>query len=455
MLPGITEELNKLNSFYNNDTSNLIVFYGPKGVGLLSLIKEFTKDKKAYIHKVANTSLRNICYLWNKQLVSQGICLDNEYPDFSDIFDAILESLKGDKIVIVIEDFHNILKVCPDFVNQLGIFVREYQLDNRLLVILSTDHISWIENQFVSIIGKSAYSIDGFLKVNPLSFLDLACFYNTDIEKCIEYYCILGGLQDYWIYFKPELSLKDNIINAFLKDDAPLKNVGEDIILNEMRELNVYSTVLAGLAEGKEKLNDLHNHTEFGRAKLSVYLKNLDAIDVIKKVYSYDTAGFVNTKKGIYRINNSLVAFWYKFIYPNLSMLDTLDPDEFYDKFIKDGLRDFTNRYFSNVCREYMLLMSEKGALEIEATRYGTWVGKNGTIDIILEDDNRKTVVGFCHTGPDAMNLMDLEWLIFCIDKAYLDPEMIYIYSLYGFDNKLKMNAADSDQIKLIELSDF
>ena len=69
---------------------------------------------------MANTSLRNICYLWNKQLVSQGICLDNEYPDFSDIFDAILESLKGDKLVIVIEDFHNILKVCPDFVNQLG-----------------------------------------------------------------------------------------------------------------------------------------------------------------------------------------------------------------------------------------------------------------------------------------------------------------------------------------------
>ena len=75
-----------------------------------------------------------------------------------------------------------------------------------------------------------------------------------------------------------------------------------------------------------------------------------------------------------------------------------------------------------------MLIMSERGELEIEATQYGTWVGKNGNIDIILEDEKGKTVIGFCHTGPDAMSLKDLEWLIFC---PFINPVTISAHELF------------------------
>ena len=55
----------------------------------------------------------------------------------------------------------------------------------------------------------------------------------------------------------------------------------------ELRELSVYNTILAALASGNNKLNDLFLKTGFSRAKISVYMKNLMAFDVVEKVVSF------------------------------------------------------------------------------------------------------------------------------------------------------------------------
>ncbi|MFR6392129.1 MAG: hypothetical protein ACLUN0_03870 [Roseburia sp.] len=60
----------------------------------------------------------------------------------------------------------------------------------------------------------------------------------------------------------------------------------ENYISIELRELSVYNTILAALASGNNKLNDLFLKTGFSRAKISVYMKNLMAFDVVEKVVS-------------------------------------------------------------------------------------------------------------------------------------------------------------------------
>lgn len=71
----------------------------------------------------------------------------------------------------------------------------------------------------------------------------------------------------------------------------------ENYISIELRELSVYNTILAALASGNNKLNDLFLKTGFSRAKISVYMKNLMAFDVVEKVVSFDTGGWENTKR--------------------------------------------------------------------------------------------------------------------------------------------------------------
>ena len=65
-------------------------------------------------------------------------------------------------------------------------------------------------------------------------------------------------------------------------------NKAENIIGASLRELSVYDTILACIAGGCDKLNDLYLKTGFSRAKISVYMKNFAASDIIEKTGNID-----------------------------------------------------------------------------------------------------------------------------------------------------------------------
>ena len=90
-------------------------------------------------------------------------------------------------------------------------------------------------------------------------------------------------------------------------------------------------------------------------------MKNLAAFDIIQKVVSFETGGWENTKKGVYRIRDNYVNFWFHFIYPHLSDLYMTRPEEFYDRYIAPGLDAYLSRYFVEVCMEYLRLLGMVG----------------------------------------------------------------------------------------------
>ena len=113
----------------------------------------------------------------------------------------------------------------------------------------------------------------------------------------MEIFSILGGIPAYWECFDASKSIEQNITDAVLKKGAPLREEGENIVARDLRELNVYNTILHCLANGENKLNDLHVHTGFSRAKISVYIKNLMERELVEKVFPFENASAINAKK--------------------------------------------------------------------------------------------------------------------------------------------------------------
>ena len=144
-------------------------------------------------------------------------------------------------------------------------------------------------------------------------------FSGFSMEQCIEAYAVLGGIPGLWNHFSDKLSIKENICRNILDSKAFLFGEGQRMVEEELRETGVYNTILSSIAAGNHKLNDLYLHTEFSRAKISVYLKNLMELELVEKIFSYDTEGKANTQKGIYRISNHFVHFY--FIGEGLSVL--------------------------------------------------------------------------------------------------------------------------------------
>ncbi len=451
MIYGRASELKQLNTYYDRENSQILVLYGKKYVGKTTLLKEFLVDKPGFYYCAAPASSKEQKYRLGMWLASQNI-KSLKYPEFTEVF-AALGREHTQKKVIVIDEFQYIIKSCPEFINELISFIHSSWKNQEYLVVLSSSSVEFVENAMVSKIGEAAFELSGFIKLKELTFKDLKEHFSMyTLENCATVWAILGGMPGLWEMFDPKMSLKENIIKKIIKPNGSLHYTGFNMVNDELRETGVYNTILSALSEGKFKLNDLYEHTDFSRAKISVYLKNLMELELVKKVFSVDTEGRDYVQKGIYAISDHYVDFTYSFLYRNISLLESMTAEEFYSAVIQPALKSYVQRYFPEICLEYMMAENDKGRMMIKADSFGTWVGKNGTIDIVAYNEDGDATLGICNFDKPMFTYEDYEWLMFCADKAQLPTEEVYVFAAGRFDEKLTLEGKVSKNLKLVLL---
>lgn len=453
MLLGRASELNYLNNYYDKDGSQILIVYGQKHIGKTALVREFMKDKPNYYYLARACSEREQVYQWGSQLAVDGYNVD-DFPSFHDILAKIAHRNNG-KTVIVIDEFQHIVKVSDGFMKELIAFVYSQWNQDDVMVLLCSSSIGWIENSMITRIGEAAYELSGFLKIREMSFEDIVQrFPNFRIEECVEAYAILGGIPGLWNQFDDRLTIQQNICRNILDANSFLFEEGERMLTEQLREPSVYNTIMASIAAGNHKLNDLYLHTEFSRAKISVYLKNLIELELVEKVFSYDTAGKENVQKGIYRISHPFVEFYYTYMYPHLSDLQALSVGEFYNRYVAPDFRKYVTRYFRIVCRQHLTRMNERHRLPIELDSIGEWIGKNGSLDIIAQDQEGHTLIGLCN-WEKPMTYEDYETLLASAKKARIHADYIYMYTAFRYDERLNLEAKMKTNLKLVQITDL
>lgn len=454
MLLGRGTELRQLNHYYDREGSQIVVVYGQKNIGKTALIREFIQDKPASFYVARSCSEREQVYQWGCELGDEGI-RTQKYPGYEEIFAAITEDHVGKKIMVV-DEFQNMIKADSTFMKELVSFVHKAWNRQQVLVILCSSSVGWVENSMIGKIGEAAYELSGLLKVKELKFRDCMEFFpGFNKQQCIETYALLGGMPGLWVHFNDKLSIKENIVRSILSPTGALFAEADRILTEELRETAVYNTILAAIANGSHKLNDLYLHTGFSRAKISVYLKNLMELEIVEKVFSYDTEGNANAQKGIYRISSRFVHFYYKFLYPHMSSIQTLTPGTFYQSFIAPGFKAHVAEYFRDVCMEYMEERNERGRLPFVFDRAGEWVGKVGNIDIIVQDEEANTILALCNYDKPMMTYDDYERLLYCAGKARLSTEYTYLFSMGRFDEKLNLEAKVKRNLTLVSMKEL
>ena len=451
MFLGRASELGYLEQRYGKSGSQMIVVYGQKNVGRTTLLREFAKGRPFVFLRARSCSGKEQRYLWAGECEQNRISTER-YPSYSELLSQIAK-ISTEKVILVIDEFQNVVKNDPSFLKEVTTFLRNQGQVQELFVVLSSSSVGFVENNLISRIGEAALSISGFLKVKELRFSHLRSYFSGySMKECLEIYAILGGFPGLWSFFQNSISVKDNIIQGFLQKDSILLREALSYVEDELRETSVYTTILASLAAGRQKLNDLYLHTDFSRAKISVYLKNLMELELVEKIFSYDTEGKSNTQKGVYRIQNPLVNFYFHYIYPNLSSLELLLPEEFFDCFIAPEFRFFVEPSMKKMCLEQLQQQNEAGMLPFRFVKSGEWVGKIGTIDIVAQDELGHTLLVLCNYEKKILTIDDYDWLMFLSKKAKLIPQAVYLYTVGDFDEKLRQKAEMDPGIRLISI---
>ncbi len=447
-----TEGIELLKRYYEKNGSQLVIVYGQKHAKIMKQVRAFADGKTSAFYRARSCSEREQLFIWGKECGEKGAGLP-EYPQYTELFAFLTEQQTG-KAVIIIEEFQHFVKQSGDFIPSLLRFLHCSR--QPVIAVLCSTAVGWIENSMVCKIGQAACGIAGFIKIKEQRFFELVrAFPGSTRQEQIETYAVLGGFPGLWDHFEKGLPPRENICRYLLHDGAFLHEEALRLVAGELRETGVYHTILAALATGRQKLNDLFRHTGFSRAKISVYLKNLMELEIVEKVFSYDTEGRENAQKGVYRIRNHFVAFYFHYLYPHLSRLDEMSPEDFYDCYIAPDFRSYVTPFFRQVCQEYMEYLNDRRKLPFFCTRMGEWVGKAGTIDLIAQDDSGHTIVCLCGWEKPVMPYEDYEWLLFCTRKARLQADYVYLFSAVCFDGALQREAQQNGSLRLISLDSF
>ncbi|MBR5597264.1 MAG: AAA family ATPase [Lachnospiraceae bacterium] len=451
MVTGREKELQYLNEYYKKTGTQILVVYGQKGIGKTTLLEQFMDGKDYWYYEAISCSTRQQRVFMAEHLKDMGVS-SLEYPEFEELFSAIEES-KDSKKILVIDEFQNMCKTDTDFFEALYRYINRADKKNDMFVILCSSSIGWVENSMVSKLGSLSRMLSGFYKIKELKYQDFKVHFPLfSKEDSIGAFSILGGVPGLWQFFNDEFTLRENIESFILQSNEKLFDYGQQYVAEELRETAVYNTLLVALASGKRKLNDLHLHTGFSRAKISVYLKNLMQLEIVEKVFSVDTEGRDNTQKGIYQIRHPYVHFYYRYLFPNQTKIMFMETAVFFDRFIAPTFKMFVTECFRQVCREFLEIENAQGRLPDKFVNLGQWVGKKGNIDILFQNEEDEIMTGICNWENDLMLYEEYALLKECQESAKIKAEYIILFSKGSFDNRLREEAKKNPHLALVSL---
>ena len=412
-------EIKTLDELYAKTGNQLVIYYGKKESEKEELLKKFTEGKKFFYYRCRQASAAEQNRMLGEELAAH--------------FDVRLQKHTYDEY-----------------------FNRIKSGDPSKLVILASSSTVWAEQEAEEMFGEDARRIDAFVKIEDMNFLEFVRrLPDYPVSECIRIYGVLGGVAGYMKHWDHTADFKTNICRLVLSPGGYLFGMAEAEIASELRELSVYDTILSAIAQGHNKLNDLYQKTGYSRAKISVYMKNLSRFDIVEKVVSFETGGWENAKKGVYQVKDTFINFWFKFVYPHLSDLYLLKPEEFYDRHIGGELDHYLNRYFRNVCMEYLALLNQMKRLPFEVHKMGTWVGKTGNIDIIAQSSARENIIGLCNWEKPMLTVDMCEEMALTMEKARLSSNHYYLFSATAFEPALIGLTEHDPRFTLIDMKEL
>lgn len=463
MFIGREEELKTLNEMYDSDNYECAVIYGRRRVGKTTLIQEFIKDKKAiyFVAREANEVI-NLEGFSNDVygVTAKELSRKSFFASWEDAFDYIAQISKNERLVLVIDEYPYLASSYRPISSILQAHIDSQFKDGKLFLILCGSSMSFMEEQVLSYKSPLYGRRTAQFKITPFNFFDSLPFFKTfsNEEKAV-LYGITGGIPEYLIKINPSQSVSENIVNLYLKPSGFLFEEPTNLLKQELREPATYNGIIEAIAQGASRLNEIATKCGIESNKCAKYLSSLISLGIVKKEFPV-TESKATSKKSIYRLDDMMFRFWYRFVFPNLSTIEAGLGTVVYDFDVEENLSAYMGLVFEDICTQYIFKEIRRNNLPFFPEKVGRWWGNNPKqrrqeeIDILAY---RKNSALFC----------ECKWKNSPVDRDVLDDlsEKInlfgyentwcWLFSKAGFTKKLADSVRTLDKVRLVSYEDM
>lgn len=454
------QEMATLQSEYERDGSALVVLYGRRRVGKTTLISEFIKNKKALFFLASEESESQNRLAFQQKaadFLNSDLLKNVEVKSWDVLFRAIMDTHFDSKPVIVLDEFQYLGRSNPAFPSVFQRIWEEILKDRQVMVILCGSLISMMQSQTLAygspLYGRRTAQIR--LKQIPFAYYH-EFFPEKSRKELIEMYAVTGGVPKYIELFSQSKDIYSAIETCVLNRSGYLYDEPHFLLQQEVSEVGSYFSIIKAIAAGNTKLSAIAGVLEVKSTSLTKYLKTLIDLDILEREVPVTEDSPEKSKRGLYKIKDNYLRFWFAFIYPNMSFIESGHGRIVMDKIRKGLVRNHIAFVYEDVCAERMWEMNAQGVWPFYFSKLGRYWDSKEEIDIVaIDPDGKNLILGECKywqepVGISVLRSLEAKAEMVAWEKSRRKTWLV-LFSVNGFTEELRAVAEMRTDLQLCE----
>lgn len=374
-------EQRRLHGLLASGTPHLALLTGRRRTGKTFLLTNTFDTDLAFFFTAARTSpeINRRQLLTDLERWSSEPIEEEDYPTWRSVFNLLLDLRTPDPLVVIIDEFQYLAdddRGLAEVASELNAAWEKKRAPRPLLFILSGSAVHTMEALAAG--GAPLYGrFTWHHKLTPFDYwhaAELAPFPELrDRARC---YGIFGGIPRYLAAIDPHATLEKNVTELLLSPSGEIRQLVETSLDQEegLRDVPKYNGILRAVAAGQTERNEIAQ-----RAGLSNDRALRDKLDRLVEL------GYLNERRNIdaksnepvrYGIADPAMRFHHRFVEPNASMLERVEPERVWRAAIADHLPRYMGHAFEPVAiQAYDRLQRERGLPLVR--RWGRFEGRD------------------------------------------------------------------------------
>ncbi|MFA7389191.1 MAG: ATP-binding protein [Proteiniphilum sp.] len=392
------------------------VMVGRRRIGKTSLLLESVRGQKYLYLFVARKNENLLCSQFQSDAEKMlGLKIFGTITQFRDLFEQLLIFATREHFTLIIDEFQEFESVNPAIFSDIQNLWDQYKDKARINFIACGSIYSLMmkifENRKEPLFGRlsSKIILQPFsVSVTKEILREYNAKYKPEDLLCL--YLLTGGVAKYIeLLMDAGAVTHKQMLDMVTRADSPFIGEGKDLLISEFgKEYGTYFSILQLIASGKNRQSEIDSIID---KNTGAYLVNLEKEYslIVRNKPMFSKPG---SRRARWSVNDNYLRFWFRFIYPNQSLIEM-------------GRFDLLREYIDKNYEQYSGLILEKYFREkisesVRVTEIGSYWDSKGEneIDIVaLNDLDKTSIIAEVKRNAKKIDMVKLETKVKSIQK--------------------------------------
>jgi AAA+ ATPase superfamily predicted ATPase len=341
-------EIERIQAAFAREKAQLIVLYGRRRCGKSALLRRVLPPSSVYFSADLSEKPLQIAALAKEiSRVIPGFA-SPVYPTWESLFSNLNQIVRS-RTVLCIDEFPYLVKHDASLPSVLQHWI-DHTADRKVDLVLCGSSQRMMHNLALDAAAPLYGRCNEILKIRPMAMADFGKYSGLGATQAVEEFAVWGGVPRYWEIRMQESSFEAAVKKQILDPLGLLYEEPERLFLDELRTATEAFSILELIGAGCNRLSEIAARLGKPAPQLTRSIALMQDLGFIKKHIPFGENP-KNSKRGIYKLDDDYLRFFFHFVTPWKSAIEFGLVDKVWQE-VQNNYATYAGHTWEKLCRE-------------------------------------------------------------------------------------------------------